>query len=260
MATIDALVALRINRIRQPSNKKLLLLRELASQSIGIKDVYRQRGLVFEQELLIQELRVIQQNITLLEEEIIRIVSTSREGKILLSLPFMGPISVASLIATVGNIENFETAGQLKSYLGWSPVVSQTGTSLDSTSITRGGAKGTKSLLFMLVMGAITKNTEWTIIYHRLVKRKCSYDERRKRYIGTKKVLGRIAGQMIKLIYVLLKTDQEMLRGLPPGAPLPEPMLYDPALHKKHREGGYHPHQKWQLEETLPLRRGLEKN
>ena len=34
---------------------------------------------------------------------------------------------------------------------------------------------------------------------------------------GKKQVMGRVAGQMISLIYALLKRDQEVLRSTPPG-------------------------------------------
>jgi hypothetical protein len=72
-----------------------------------------------------------------------------------------------------------------------------------------------------------------------LLPRLCSYDERARDYRGKKKVLGRIAGQMTSMIYALLKTDQETMSRVPPGEVPPPPMLYDPAIHRKHREGFY---------------------
>ncbi len=42
------------------------------------------------------------------------------------------------------------------------------------------------------------------------------------------------------MIYALLKTDAETLSHLAPGAKPPEPMLYDPQVHKDHRNGHYH--------------------
>jgi hypothetical protein len=41
------------------------------------------------------------------------------------------------------------------------------------------------------------------------------------------------------MIFALLKTDQETLSKVPPGQKPPPPMLYDPEIHRKHREGGY---------------------
>lgn len=80
---------------------------------------------------------------------------------------------------------------------------------------------------------------EWAKLYQRLVPIKCAYDERTRSYKGKGKVIGRIAGQMISLIYGLLKQDAECLAKLPPGIPLPEPILYDAANHQAHRAGQY---------------------
>lgn len=64
----------------------------------------------------------------------------------------------------------------------------------------------------------------------------CRYDERIKDYRGKWKV---IAGQMASMIFALLKTDQETLNKVPPGQEPPPPMLYDAAVHRRHREGNY---------------------
>ena len=46
---------------------------------------------------------------------------------------------------------------------------------------------------------------------------------------------------MIKTIYMLLKTDAELLASIPPDMEAPAPMLYDPAVHRAHVEGAYVP-------------------
>lgn len=46
---------------------------------------------------------------------------------------------------------------------------------------------------------------------------------------------------MIETMYALLKLDAEVLNKVPPGKELPPPTLYDPALHRRHREGHYQP-------------------
>ena len=57
---------------------------------------------------------------------------------------------------------------------------------------------------------------------------------------GKLKVVGRIAGQIIEMIYALLKKDAEVLSKVPPGVEPPAPMLYDRAIHQAHRQGKYH--------------------
>ena len=47
----------------------------------------------------------------------IQVVEHSREGKILTSMPGVGPLAAATLIALIGNIANFDRASQFKSYV-----------------------------------------------------------------------------------------------------------------------------------------------
>ena len=86
----------------------------------------RQRGLVIEQTQLIRELRVLQEHIVQLETEISIIIEQAREGQIVQSLG-IGPIQAATILAAIGSIENFPTAGNLKSYCGWSPTGERSG-------------------------------------------------------------------------------------------------------------------------------------
>jgi hypothetical protein len=98
-----------------------------------------------------------------------------------------------------------------------------------------------KQMMVLCVASAIQLDCAWARLYERLVPKKCSYDERTQRYRGKVKVMGRIAGQMIEMIYALLKQDAEILSRFGPGDELPDPILYDPEVHKRHRNGAYRP-------------------
>lgn len=227
-------------KTRQLSDLKLLELQRLASQSIGSKEPARLRGLVFEQEQLLEELELIRKHLAQLETEMIQVVEHSREGKILTSIPGIGPVQAAAIIASIGNIANFEHASQLKSYFGWVPQVSQSGSTLDRAKLTPRGQRQMKQTMYLVVWQAIQlKDCEWRKIYERLVPIKCSFNERTRQYTGRGKVIGRIAGQMISVIYALLKSDQEILSKLPAGAKPADPVLYDPEIHRQHRAGQY---------------------
>lgn len=167
-------------------------------------------------------------------------MTSSREGHILLSIPPIGPIQAATIIATVGNIANFEKASELKSYFGWAPKRSQTGVSFDRTKLTTRGSRPMKQMLFLMAARATTLECEWARIYQRLLPRLATYDERTKDYRGKLRVIGRIAGQMATMIFAFLKADYEAVSQVPPGQEPPPPMLYDSATHRKHQEGHYH--------------------
>jgi transposase len=238
--TLSALAELRIKH-SYPSNTQLAQLQRLATQSIGTKDLVRQRGLLLEQAQLIRELRLLQTHLQQLDTEICQLVETSREGQILTSIPGIGTIQAAAIMAAIGTVLNFESAADLKSYCGWAPVSAISGTTLDQVHLTHGGTRSIKQMLFLCVAHAIQLDCEWAKLYERLVPKKCMYDERKQAYRGKLKVLGRIAGQLIEMVYALLKQDAEILSQVPPGQALPPPILYDPEIHKRHRNGQYRP-------------------
>jgi transposase len=227
---------------RSLSNAKLQELPALAAQSIGIKDVARLRGLVLEQSQLIKELRLLREHVEQLDSEIVSIVEHAREGQILLSFPGFGAITAATIIAAIGSIHNFPSASALKSYFGWAPVVVQSGSTLDHSRLTRGGTRTMKQILFLAVFQAIRlQDNEWAKLYERLVKTRCPFDEKTQSRVGKKRVIGRVAGQMTEAIYALLRRDAELLAKVLPGQDPPPPLLYDPEVHRRHRQGDYRP-------------------
>lgn len=133
--TLSSLAELRIKH-SYPSNAQLVQLQQLAAQSIGTKDLVRQRGLILEQGQLIRELRLLQEHLQQLDTEIGQVVAQSREEQILTSIPGVGLIQAAAIIAAIGNILNFERACDLKSYFGWAPVSDFSGKTLDRVQLT----------------------------------------------------------------------------------------------------------------------------
>ncbi|GHO90096.1 hypothetical protein KSF_001440 [Reticulibacter mediterranei] len=75
--TTASLSALRETRVQYfPSETNLLRLQQLARETIGITNVDRLRGMKVEQELLIKELRLVQEHLERLDTEIADIVKT----------------------------------------------------------------------------------------------------------------------------------------------------------------------------------------
>jgi hypothetical protein len=159
--------------------------------------------------------------------------------------------TAATILATIGHIANFEDAGHLKSYFGWAPKRAQTGVSFDWESLTKGGSREMKKVMYLVAWNAIKSETEWADLYKRLVPRLCTYDEKTQTYKGKGKALGHVIGRLITLIYALLRQDDEALSHLPPGANPPDPILYDPELHKRHRSGHYRPIRKEHLKNRI---------
>jgi Transposase IS116/IS110/IS902 family len=234
-ASLSALAATRTGTY--PSDEKLAELQRLAMPSIGTKDVARLRGLTFEQQQLIEELHLIQHHIEALDSEIEQVISHCREGQILMSIPGVGPISAATIVAMVGNVANFDRPAQLKAYCGWAPMLSQSGTTLDRAKLPPRGARLMKRTMYLVVWQTLRfPDNEFARLYEHLLPRKCVYDDRTRQYVGRGKVIGRVAGQLLTVIFTLLKRDQERTAK---GGKLPDPELYDPEIHHLHRAGQY---------------------
>jgi transposase len=236
-ASVSALQTARCGTY--PSTAKLLELQHLAASSIGTRDAARMRGLTFEQSQLIAEVALLEQHVEALDTEIAQLITHSREGRILTSIPGIGPMAAATIIALIGTIANFDRPAQLKAYCGWAPTLTQSGRTLDHAKLTPRGVRVLKQTIYLAVWQAVrTADNEFAALYERLVPRKCAFDERKHQYIGRNKVVGRVAGQLITVIFTLLKRDQEATAT---GGSLPEPELYDPAVHRRHRAGQYQP-------------------
>jgi transposase len=236
-ASMSALKAARY--YKQPSEANLQRLQDLAAQSIGTKDLARLRGLTFEQQQLIAELELLDQHVVALDTEIAQVLATSREGRILTSLPGIGQIAAATILALIGNIANFDRPAQLKAYCGWAPTLTQSGKTLDQAKLAPSGVRVLKQTLFLAVWQVVRcGDNEFARLYASLVPRKCAFDERKRQYLGRNKVVGRVAGQLITVLFTLLKRDQEVVARAS-GGPLPDPELYDAAVHHRHRTGQY---------------------
>jgi transposase len=239
-ASWTALVALRVGNY--PSDAQLANLQRLARDTIGTRDLVRQRGLLLEQAQLIAELRLLQAHLQALDGEIVQVVEQTREGVILQSLPDIGPIQAAAILAAVGNIRNFSKASELKAYCGWAPKRQQSGTSRDAEQHAHTGTRTMKQTFFLIACNAIRRRDgAWRQLYERLVPRLCAYDARRQTSRGRTKVIVRIAGQIIEMVFAFLIRDAAVLDQVPPGEEPPPPLRYDAETHRRHRQGGYHP-------------------
>ena len=106
---------------RSLTDAKLVELQRLAAQSIGMKEASRLRGLVFEQGQFISELHLIHKHLEELDAEIGQIVEHCREGTMLTSIPPIGPLQAAMIIATIGSIGNARERGQAEIVLWMGP-------------------------------------------------------------------------------------------------------------------------------------------
>lgn len=228
-ASLPALYATR--KRNKPSNRQFKELQDVARQSIGTTNTDRLFGLVLEQSQLIKELRLLEEHQATIDEAIEKLTRQSRQGQILLSIKGVGIDCASTALAVIGDIRNFESDAKLKAYFGYAPELVQTGVSKNSEFQALSGARLAKRALYLAVLTATHYPSAWKALYDRLVPKKCSYDERTRKWRGKMKVIGRVAGQMIEMIFRLLKQDADLLASIPPGTEPPPPQLYDEAKH-----------------------------
>lgn len=200
----------------RPSNADFLRLQELAKTTVGLKAGARAGSLLIEQAQLITEMRVLLTQEHFLDEQIEEALTGSREAQILRSFPGIGTTLAAQILASVGNIRNFATLARFRSYCGWAPRQSATGTTYDSTRTDRAGNRLAKLAMRQAAVSAISHSERWCALHTRLMAGPHASG-----------AMGRVTGQLVGVIYLLLKADAELVARAGDG-PLPPPVLYDP--------------------------------
>ncbi len=220
VAEADVFALIRTRTYTRPGNAAFKKLQELAKESIGLKGGARESSLLIEQAQLIAEVRMLREQEILLDVQIAEILVGSREAEILRSFPGIDTTLAAMIIAGIGNIRNFATLARFRSYVGWAPRKKQTGTTYDSTRTDRAGNRIAKLAMRQAAVSVIVHSQRWAKLHQRLMAGPHAAG-----------ALGRVTGQLVGVIYTLLKQDAELCARSAAGEELPPPQLYDVGRH-----------------------------
>jgi transposase len=92
-----------------------------------------------------------------------------REVEVIASIPGVGKASAIRVAAAVGDFSRFETSRQLVSFIGLSPTLKQSGTSVKSKGhISRMGGSRVRGALYMCAMNAIRRNAQCKAMWKRM--------------------------------------------------------------------------------------------
>src|SRR6266853_6317508 len=111
-------------------------LRELAKASAGVRMLTQQH---WRQSWIIKQIDLLEEARRDLVEQVQRISAEHRYTPIIESLPVKSPIWTATLIAVIGDVGRFRNYAEFRAYLGWSPQVERSGSSLDSSKLAKSG-------------------------------------------------------------------------------------------------------------------------
>lgn len=146
----------------------------------------------------------LQEQIKELDTEIESFLDIHFPGHKLLTIPGVGPISVATIIAETGDIKRFSTPEKYIGYIGLYPVVWESGAMKAHYKMTCKGNKHLKMTFLLATAAARRFNPVIAQMYARL----------RARGKSTKAAGGAIARKLACIVYAILTKDQEWDPGI----------------------------------------------
>jgi len=204
----------------QPFSKKIYKLRTLTRQhenltkqkTVAKNQVHSQKYNMYEIKEVIKQLEAV---IRLLEKQLEKIEYLIQElidedivlkSKVdnLMSVPGVGLLTVATIIAETNGFYLIENVGQLISYSGYDVVESQSGTRVGRTKISKKGNAHIRRVLYMPALNVVRlKVGMFKAFYERLYERNLI---KMKSYVGVQK-------KILILMYTLWRTDMPFIPG-----------------------------------------------
>jgi transposase len=119
-----------------------------------------------------RSLKQLEKESKILEDKLIDLVNQSHQDLLtrLKSIPGIGPKTAMMLVVLTGGFDRFTSAAELCSYAGLTPIIRQSGTSVNGRArISKMGNQKLRNLLFMCSFNACKCNKACREIYERLV-------------------------------------------------------------------------------------------
>ncbi|MBT0609225.1 IS110 family RNA-guided transposase [Aequorivita echinoideorum] len=128
----------------------------------------------FVHQSLKRDLKHLDKEVRALEERLLMLVKQDQQHQLTLlkGIPGLGTKTALFLIVITDGFEKFETAGQLCSYVGITPTIRQSGSSVRGKSrISKVGNQKLRNLLFLCAFSACKHNKACRAIYERIVNK-----------------------------------------------------------------------------------------
>lgn len=136
-----------------------------------------------------------------IEERLLKLVKKDQQHQLTLlkSIPGLGVKTALFLIVATDGFSKFENAGQLCSYVGITPTIRQSGSSVRGRSrISKVGNKKLRNLLFLCAFSACKHNKACKAIYDRIVAKGKS----------KKLALIAVANKLLKQAFAIVKSGR----------------------------------------------------
>jgi transposase len=100
-------------------------------------------------------------------------VDTNPDGVRLQTIPGVGPLIAAALLAEIGDIRRFDSPSKLCAYAGLVPKVHSSGKSVRIGRLIKGCANSARSAIWMAVLNLVRYDSRFQATYAKLAERRC---------------------------------------------------------------------------------------
>ncbi|MGV8078331.1 MAG: IS110 family transposase [Methanosarcina sp.] len=187
--TVDQIIASLSPNVRKKSEQ----IRELLNREIS-------QSAAFRLQICLKLIQHLDDEIEALEKEIFNYAykKYKREMEILMSVPSIGELGAATLIAEIGDFKDFSSGNKLSSWLGIVPNVYQSADKYYNGRITKRGSKVARWILTQIAQAAARKKNS----------RLKEFFNRKKKAIGHAKAIIALARKIATIIWHLVINDE----------------------------------------------------
>lgn len=199
LSTLEKLIRKASRQKKAKTLQKAAALKNAARESIGLKDIGEADRCRIKHSL--DEVKRTEKMAKELRKELTSLVEQVPSAELLLSIPGVGPLSVAVFLGELGNPDNFHTARQVVKYAGYDPMESDSGSRIGRRFISKKGRWLMRKFLFFMSMKVIVNSKYFKTYYQRKLATKNRYGQ----VMRKKEALCAVAIKLIKVIFALIR-------------------------------------------------------
>ena len=144
-------------------------------------------------------LETLQRQLERLEEALLDTFLGLPQAPYLLSMPGLGPITAAIILAEIGDPSRYSNANQLIKLAGTQPVPNLSGRKARSrTPMSHKGRRRLRTALYFAVMRLVQTDDNLAQIYRR-------FQEREKNPLTKMQALGALMNKLLRILWALMK-------------------------------------------------------
>ena len=124
------------------------------------------------------------------------------DAELLQTIPGIGPQTAATLIGELGTLTRFTGARALVAYVGFYPVINQSGDRAATPRLSRVGSRIARHSLYLAAVNAVRRSAEWRTIYLR----------KKAQGKTAKQALVVVAVKLLHAVYAMLKHTLQLVQ------------------------------------------------